>query len=169
MAANMPKLLVSNTIPVFKAHSLRQLSTIARSFPAARKRVTADLATRRNALAKAKAPKAYTTKDRAALITKAGLAFNPPTDDLTLSVRKPYVEGAGHLYFFNVSDYMTDQDRAVLFMTKLGGEASSPYRCARARRAPAICSTYRCPELPASSSPALPVALRPPPTSKVMC
>ena len=41
------------------------------------------------------------------MITKAGLAFNPPTDDLTLSVRKPYVEGAGHLYFFNVSDYMT--------------------------------------------------------------
>lgn len=121
MAANMPKLPVSNTIPVIEAHSLGQLSTITKDFPAAPKRLTAGLATRRSALQKAKAPKAYTAKDRAALITKAGLAFNPPTDELTLSVREPYVEGAGRLYFFNVSDYMTDQDRAALFMTKLGG------------------------------------------------
>ena len=69
----------------------------------------------------AKAPKAYTAKDRAALITKAGLDFNPPTDELTLSVRNPYVEGVGRLYFFNVSDYITEQDRAALFITKLGG------------------------------------------------
>jgi hypothetical protein len=121
MAAHMPKLLVSNIIPVLKTHSLRQLSTIARDFTVASKPIPAKLAKERSALGKAKAPKAYTTKDRAALITKAGFAFNPPTDELTLSVRKPYVEGAGRLYFFNVSDYMTDQDRAALFMTKLGG------------------------------------------------
>ena len=117
----MPKLPVSNIIPVLKAHSLRQLSSIVRDFPVAPKPSPADLAARRRALLNAKAPKAYTAKDRAALIAKAGLDFNLPTDDLTLSIRKPYAEGAGRLYFFNVSDYITEQDHAALFMTKLGG------------------------------------------------
>lgn len=117
----MPKPPASNTIAVAKAHSLRQLSTLAKDFPTAPKRAPVDLETQRGALQKVKAPLAYAVSDRVSLLTKAGLEFNQPTDELTLSVRKPYVEGAGGLYFFNVSDYLTDQDRAALFMSKLGG------------------------------------------------
>jgi hypothetical protein len=117
----MPKSPAANTIAVAQAHSLRQLATLAKDFPAASKPAPTDLATQRGALQKAKAPLAYAMSDRASLLTKAGLKFNPPTEELALSVRKPYVESAGSLYFFNVSDYLTDQDRAALFMSKLGG------------------------------------------------
>jgi hypothetical protein len=117
----MPKLPVSNTIPVLKAHSIGQLSKIAKDFPATSKRASVDLTARRRALLNAKSPKAYTVKDRAALLKKAGLEFNPPTGDVHLSVRYPYAEGFS-LYFPNVDEYDTDQDRVGLFMMSKPGD-----------------------------------------------
>jgi len=117
----MPKPPASNTIAVAKAHSLRQLATLAKDFPTAPKRAPVDVASQRGALQKAKAPLAYALSDRVSLLAQAGIEFNAPADELSLSVRSPYVEGAGGLYFFNVSDYLTDQNRVALFMSKLGG------------------------------------------------
>jgi hypothetical protein len=117
----MPKPPAVNTITTIQAHSLRQLVTLANDFRPASKRGTISLATQRASLIKAKAPRPYTMRDRVSLLNRAGFEFNPPTDDVNLSARYPYSEGKGRLYFFNVSDYYTDQDRAALFMSRLGG------------------------------------------------
>ena len=117
----MPKPSRSIEIPVIKGHSIRQLSALVQEFSLAQKKGTSSVAAHLRALKKPKTPKTYTLSDRVSLLTKAGLEFNPPTGDLNLSVRTPYVEGSGRLYFFNVSDYYTDQDRAALFMSRLGG------------------------------------------------
>jgi len=117
----MPKPPAVSMIATAQAHSRRQLATLAKGFSRAQKHAATGLATQRAVLNKTKAPVNYTAKDRMSLLTKAGFEFNPPTDELKLSLRTPYVEGSGRLYFFNVSDYFTDQDRAALFMSRLGG------------------------------------------------
>jgi len=117
----MPKQSAATPIPVVRAQSLRQLTTLTRNFSPALKRGTINLEAHRRTLQRAKSPVPYTLTQRVSLLSKSGIQFKPPTDEVRLSVRRPWSEGVGRLYFFNVVDYITDQDRANLFMTQLGG------------------------------------------------
>ena len=143
----MPKSSRSIKIPVIKGNSVRQMSALVQEFSSAKKKGAVSVAAHRRALNKSKTPRPYTLSDRVTLLTEAGFKFKLPTDDLHLSVRYPYAEGSCRLYFFNVSDYYTDQDRAALFMSRLGGGASFPSSSIRTRRARDTCSTSRFLEL----------------------
>jgi hypothetical protein len=109
----------SVTIPVIRATSQKSL---AKAMQTVRPGKSAPLAYRK-ALEKAASPAAYTRKIRASMLERAGLDLShfALSGETRLSVRNPYVDGSAGLYFFNVSDYFTDQDRAALFMTNLGG------------------------------------------------
>jgi hypothetical protein len=117
--------VVPVVIPVVGARSVRSLATLVKSGTPAKTGTRNSLAAHRHALAKAVTPPAYTRRERNALLARAKLDFNVgldlPSKEFSLSVRKPYADGSGQLYFFNVSDYIPEQDRAALFMSKLGG------------------------------------------------
>ena len=117
----MPKQSAATPIPVVQALSLRQLAAFTRNFSPALKRGTVNLEAHRRALQRTKPPVSYTISQRVSLLSKSGIQFKPPTGEVGLSVRRPWIDGVGRLYFFNVVDYITHQDRANLFMTKLGG------------------------------------------------
>ena len=110
-------------IPIVGARSVGSLTTLIRAGGATKTAVRLPHATHRKVLAKAVAPHAYTKRQRASLLARADLNLDRValSGEFSLSVRKPYVSGSGELYFFNVSDYIPTQDRAALFMTKLGG------------------------------------------------
>ncbi|HEY4930210.1 MAG TPA: hypothetical protein VII23_01455 [Terriglobales bacterium] len=117
--------VVPVVIPVVGARSVRSLAALVKSGTSAKAGTRNSLAVHRQALAKAVQPPAYTRRQRAALLAQADLNFKAglvvPSREFSLSVRKPYADGSGQLYFFNVSDYIPEQDRAALFMSKLGG------------------------------------------------
>jgi hypothetical protein len=117
--------LVPVVIPVVSARSMRSLAALVKSSASTKAGTRNSLAVPRQALAKAVQPPAYTRRQRAALLAQADLNFKAglvvPSREFSLSVRKPYADGSGQLYFFNVSDYIPEQDRAALFMSKLGG------------------------------------------------
>lgn len=110
-------------IPVVKASSVRSLSKLIRADGSTTAGIRLPNTAHRRLLAKAAAPLPYTRRTRASLLARADLNLDRValSGDFSLSVRRPYLNGSGELYFFNVSDYYTDQDRAALFMTKLGG------------------------------------------------
>jgi len=105
----MPKQSAATPIPVVRAQSLRQLTTLTRNFSPALKRGTINLEAHRRTLQRAKSPVPYTLTQRVSLLSKSGIQFKPPTDEVGLSVRRPWSEGVGRLYFFNVVDYITDR------------------------------------------------------------
>jgi hypothetical protein len=125
MKASSRSNVIPVVIPVVGARSLRSLATLVKSGTSAKTGTRNSLAVHRQALANQVAPSAYTRRERTALLARAKLDFNVgldlPLKEFSLSVRKPYADGSGQLYFFNVSDYIPEQDRAALFMSKLGG------------------------------------------------